>query len=166
MEETEPDVGDAGPLDYVTLAVFWGLATVVFLQFFTRYVLNDSLAWTEEIARYLLIAVTFLGAASAVRRRSHIAVELFHRYAPGGTLRWLLSLIDLISLAFFALLAWRCVELAQRTRQMMVSIDVPKAWLYWGVAGACALMAVFALVAFVQRLRGRVRDDGHRPLTD
>ena len=36
--------------DWVTLAVFWLLAVCVFLQFFTRYVLNDRLAWTEEIA--------------------------------------------------------------------------------------------------------------------
>ena len=61
--------------DWIAFAVFWALAVVVFLQFFTRYVLNNSLGWTEEIARYLLIAVTFIGAAMAMRKRSHIAVE-------------------------------------------------------------------------------------------
>ena len=67
------------------LAVFWALAVVVFLQFFTRYVLNSSLGWTEEIARYLLIVVTFLGSAMAVRKRSHIAVEFCYRYfGPAG----------------------------------------------------------------------------------
>src|SRR6266853_5845385 len=54
--------------DWGTLAVFWILAVVVFYQVFTRYVLNDAAGWTEEIARYLLIAVTFLGGAMAVRR--------------------------------------------------------------------------------------------------
>ena len=165
--EDEPiDVGWAGPLEYLTLAVFWALATVVFLQFFTRYVLNDSIAWTEEIARYLLIAVTFLGAASAVRRRSHIAVELFHRWAPRGLSRAILALVDLMALAFYALLAWRCVELAGRTRQMMVSIDVPKAWLYWGIAACCALMALFAAWTLAQRLRGRGPDAGAGPMVD
>ena len=61
--------------DWLAFALFWGLAIVVFLQFFTRYILNDSLAWTEEIARYLLIGVTFIGAAMAVRKkigRAHV----------------------------------------------------------------------------------------------
>src|SRR5262245_26766549 len=61
--------------DWVVLAVFWVLALVVFHQVFTRYVLNDAAGWTEEIARYLLVAVTFLGAALAVRRNSHIRVD-------------------------------------------------------------------------------------------
>ena len=74
------------------LAVFWGLAVVVFLQFFTRYVLNSSLGWTEEIARYLLIVVTFLGSAMAVRKRSHIAVEFCYRYfGPAGRHRLALA---------------------------------------------------------------------------
>ena len=36
--------------DWLALAIFWIMALCVFLQFFTRYVLNDSYAWTEEIA--------------------------------------------------------------------------------------------------------------------
>ena len=62
--------------------IFWALAAFVFLQFFTRYVLNNSLAWTEEIARYLLIALTFIGAAMAVRKGTHIAVEFLYVYLP------------------------------------------------------------------------------------
>ena len=53
--------------DWVALAIFWIMALCVFLQFFTRYVLNDSYAWTEEIATYCLIGVVFIGAAMCVR---------------------------------------------------------------------------------------------------
>ena len=42
---------------WVALGFFWLLGLTVFYQFFTRYVMNDSAAWTEEIARYLLIGV-------------------------------------------------------------------------------------------------------------
>ena len=68
--------------DWLALAFFWLLAIDVFYQFFTRYVLSDSAGWTEEIARYLLIVVTFVGASMAVRRNTHIHVEFIYRYLP------------------------------------------------------------------------------------
>ena len=68
--------------DWIVLAVFWILAVVVFYQVFTRYVLNDAAGWTEEIARYLLVAVTFLGGAMGVRRNTHIQVDFVYRFLP------------------------------------------------------------------------------------
>jgi TRAP-type C4-dicarboxylate transport system permease small subunit len=41
--------------------------------------MNDSAAWTEEIARYLLICVVFIGMAAAVRTNTNIHVDFFYR---------------------------------------------------------------------------------------
>ena len=49
--------------------LFWALAIIVFLQFFTRYILNDSLSWTEEIARYGLMWLAFIGGAVVTRKK-------------------------------------------------------------------------------------------------
>ena len=68
--------------DWLSLGFFWLLGLCVFYQFFTRYVLNDSAAWTEEIARYLLICTVFVGIASAVRRTRHIHVDFVYRLIP------------------------------------------------------------------------------------
>ena len=57
-------------------------AIVIFYQFFTRYALNDSASWTEEIARYLLICTVFVGAAINVRKNNHIQVDFFYRFLP------------------------------------------------------------------------------------
>ena len=51
VAEDQEVVVEHHPEDWVAFVIFWSLAFIVFLQFFTRYVLNDSLAWTEEIAR-------------------------------------------------------------------------------------------------------------------
>src|SRR5437764_687764 len=50
---------------WISLAFFWVLASDIFYQFFTRYVLNDSASWTEEIARYLLICTVSIAMAGS-----------------------------------------------------------------------------------------------------
>ena len=67
---------------WAALALFWALGATVFYQFFTRYALNDSASWTEEIARYLLIGVVFVGASIGVAKNNHIQVDLLYRYLP------------------------------------------------------------------------------------
>src|SRR5215211_4469180 len=97
IEEGPPvSLSDYAPEDYVALLFFWLLALTVFLQFFTRYVLRNSFAWTEEVARYLLICVTFLGTSMAVRKNSHVQMEFFYRWLPRPLARSLSTLVDLI----------------------------------------------------------------------
>ena len=107
----EVDLKQYGVEDWATLAIFWLMAFAVFLQFFTRYVLNDSFAWTEEIATYCLVAVVFLGAAMCVRLGRHIHVDLLFRYLPARVARALAIMIDAIRTAFLRLRGLSGVEL-------------------------------------------------------
>src|SRR3954454_22223879 len=130
-----------GPEEVVTFSLFWVLTTVVFLQFFTRYVLNDSLTWTEEVARYLLIVITFIGAGIAVRRNSHIYVEMLYRYMP-RRLAWALgTAVDLGRIGLFGLMAYLCTRLAdkmgfQQMNLINMSISVIYCIVAIGLAGA------------------------------
>ena len=72
---------------WLALAFFWALGLTVFYQFITRYVFNDSAAWTEEIARYLLIATVFVGAVIGVAKNNHIQVDFFFRFMPPAVAR-------------------------------------------------------------------------------
>jgi TRAP-type C4-dicarboxylate transport system permease small subunit len=167
--EDEPvDLRDIRPEDGLVLAVFWGLAVVVFLQFFTRYVLNSSLGWTEEIARYLLIVVTFLGSAMAVRKHSHIAVEFCYRYfGPAGRHRLALA-VDAACLAFYGFAAWLTGDLALRTRQLMSSVDLSKSLIYWAVCLALVGMTFYAARNLARRWRSPPSDEDlpHSRLVD
>ncbi|MFT3718911.1 TRAP transporter small permease [Pseudorhodoferax sp.] len=100
---------------WVALLLFWLLGATVLYQFVTRYVLNDSAAWTEEVARYMLIGVVFIGAAIGVRKNNHIQVDFFYRHMPAAMGRWLSRLVDVVRTAFF-------VAAAVMTVQMMLKI--------------------------------------------
>src|SRR2546427_12613556 len=87
---------------WIAFGFFWVLAIDIFYQFFTRYVLNDSASWTEEIARYFLICVVFVGMAASVRTDRHIHVDLVYRFLPKTVGRAMSTLVDVIRIMFFA----------------------------------------------------------------
>ena len=130
------------PEDWLAFVIFWSLAFIVFLQFFTRYVLNDSLSWTEEIARYGLMWVVFIGGAMGTRRNTHIAVELLSNVMKPGLLRAaLLAFVDFVKLAFLGLLAFVSWTITERMHfQRMTVFDLPMSYVYAGVAFGCFLM--------------------------
>jgi TRAP-type C4-dicarboxylate transport system permease small subunit len=122
-------------------------------------VLNSSLGWTEEIARYLLIGVTFIGSAMAARKRSHIAVEYFYRLLdPVGRHRLALA-VDVICLSFYGAAAWITAQLALRTRQFMASVDLPKSLIYWAVCLGFVGMTLYAARNLWHRWRSPPSDE-------
>lgn len=62
----------------VLLAIF----VMIIFQVFTRYVLNMPLSWSEELARLMVVWLTFLGAGFVASRNAHIAVDLLAVYLP------------------------------------------------------------------------------------
>ncbi|MGQ7248981.1 TRAP transporter small permease [Halomonas sp. V046] len=150
--------GDYAVEDYVTLVVFWLLALDVFVQFFSRYVLGNSIAWTEEIARYLLVSVGFLGSAMAARKGSHIAVEFFYRYLSDGVARAMSTLVDVVRILFMGVMTWITWQLAERTNSMMVSVDLPKSLLYYVVMLGFALMLVRSIQSAIGHWRTKTSE--------
>jgi TRAP-type C4-dicarboxylate transport system permease small subunit len=142
--EDEEVVIEHHPEDWIAFVIFWSLAFIVFLQFFTRYVLNDSLAWTEEIARYGLMWIVFIGGIMVTRRNSHIAVELLSNVMKPGPLRAaLLAFVDFVKLAFIGLLAYLSITITERMHlQRMTVFDLPMSYVYGGVAFGCIFMFV------------------------
>lgn len=155
-EEATPkvDLGIYALEDWVALAIFWVMALAVFLQFFTRYVLNDSYAWTEEIATYCLIGVVFIGASMCVRLSRHIQVDLIYRYLPHVVARTLSTLIDLIRIVFFGYavkLVWVYIQIIGD--ETMTTISFPKNYVYYAVLLGFALMFARSLQVALQHLR-------------
>jgi TRAP-type C4-dicarboxylate transport system permease small subunit len=118
--------------DWVCFGFFWVMSALVFLQFFTRYVMNDSFAWTEELAVYCLIPVVFIGAAMCVRRSRHIQVNILYRYLPARAGRVLSTLVDAAVVVFFGYVAWLVARYALAVNnEPMTTIDWNKSHVYW-----------------------------------
>ncbi len=130
----------------VVVAIFWMLATIVFAQFVMRYGFGSSIIWSEEIARTLLIVVTFLGCAIATRRNTNISIEVLFSYIPRSIGRILVTCIDFAKIILCASLTHMGYTLTITTRQKLTSIDVSKSWLYGTVTTFLALMTIYAVI--------------------
>jgi TRAP-type C4-dicarboxylate transport system permease small subunit len=132
VHDEEVVLSDTIAEGWVALGIFWLLALTVFYQFITRYVLNDSAAWTEEIARYLLIGVVFVGATIGVAKNAQIQVDFFYRHMPAAVGRWLSRAVDVLRIAFFiaaVVLTWQMMlKLGSNTR--MTIVDAPMNLVY------------------------------------
>jgi TRAP-type C4-dicarboxylate transport system permease small subunit len=157
--EARTDLSDLRPDDAIVFVLFWALFVTVFLQFFTRYVLNDSMVWTAERARDCLVGITFIGSAMAMRKGSHIAVEAGLKVMPRRLRHWVMAAIDFLVFGFGLFMAWTAAELARNTRQAMSSIDVPKSGLYWVVCAAFVGISIYAGLRVRKRLRGELSDE-------
>ncbi|MDH5540829.1 MAG: TRAP transporter small permease, partial [Rhizobacter sp.] len=134
--DEEVDLSSTTPEAWIALLFFWALGLTVFYQFFTRYVLNDSAAWTEEIARYLLVCTVFVGAAIGVAKNNHIQVDLLYRYLPRWLDRSMALTVDALRIAFFAaatVLTWQMMQ--KLGNYKMTVIDLPMNLVY----GICML---------------------------
>lgn len=139
--------------DIPAFLLFWVLALTVFVQFFTRYVLNDSLSWTEEIARYLLIALTFIGSITVARKAAHIKVIFFYRFLPLPAVRIIVVLVHLVSAVFFGYMGWITFKFIERAgSQLMVSVDISKKLVFWPIAFSFGLMLIYELICAFQML--------------
>jgi len=140
--------------DWICLGFFWAMAGLVFLQFFSRYVLNDSFAWTEELAVYCLMPVVFIGSSMCVRRVRHIQVNLVYRWLPVPVGRALSTAVDIAALAFYAYAGWLVARYALAVNnEPMTTIDWNKSHVYWLAFAGFALMTLRAAQVAVENWR-------------
>jgi len=156
FEDAPPDVDyrTYAPEDWLTFFAFWLMTLAVSAQFFTRYVLNDSFTWTEEVAIYFNVVVVFLGSALCVRLDRHIQVDFLYRYLPVSIGRALATIVDLIRicfLAFLSFLTWRFIGIVGN--DTMATIEIPKTIPYYGALFGMVLMTLRSIQVAINNFR-------------
>ncbi|MDD5014344.1 MAG: TRAP transporter small permease [Atribacterota bacterium] len=87
-------------LKYILVFTFVLLIITVLLQVFSRYVLTVTIPWTEDGARLILIVMTFLGTAVALRDNEHIAITFLFKRIPTKYKNYVSIFFNLIILFF------------------------------------------------------------------
>lgn len=145
----------------VVFAGMAGLTVVITLQIVSR-VFFTSMSWTEEVARFLLIWVSFLGAALAYQQGRHIAVTLLRDSLP-PTLRRIVSgaamLVAIVFLLTLTEIGWQYMNM--QSFQKSPSLRVSMTYVYAVMPLSTLLMAALSGIDVIRLLAGVPMREAH-----
>lgn len=145
-----------GLIRWVLAALLVGMTVCTLWQVIVRFLLgafdiNVSAPWTEELARYMMIWVIFLGAAVACRKAQLISLDIVVHSVPQRLGRGLRYLSLLICFAFFGLmfnLGMQFLEFGAIESSPVLSL--PKNWVYVSMPIGFALMILNTVALMVE----------------
>lgn len=134
---------------WALVALLGAMALIVFTNVTMRYLTNYSLTWGEEVARYLMIWMTFLGAGMALRIGGLVAIGNFQEMLGTRAQRVLRALILLMLLVFFVVMIWMGIDYMERARfQVTPATRVSFSYIYAAMPiGFTLLIIHMALIA-------------------
>ncbi len=139
------------------------MALIIFANVVLRYTTSVSIEWAEEVARYLMVWLTFLGAGPVLRYGGHIAVDNLQDSLPPRAALALRGLIVVVLFAFFGFMVWCGVLYLERVRfQMTPTTQVSMAWVYAAMpVGGLLLILHLALIVKGYLKSRSFAADGH-----
>lgn len=140
----------------VCIALATVLFVIVVVAVVARYVFGQAVSWTEEVPRYLLIWVSFLGAAACVAKREHVGFDIIFNALPRRIRRVLGAAIGLLIFGFgWIVLRYGIVFVREFGSDLMETIPFKNYWYYVAMPVSGALLMLFALKTVVDSLRGQ-----------
>ncbi len=141
--------------EITTTILLGAMIFVLLLQIIFRYVLNSPLTWSEELARYLYVWVTFMGAGYCVYKHMHIEMTMFFDMLPPAVQKVLQVLVNLFSAACYAYIIPAGIRFAiSQNRIPSVSLPIKMSLLWAAIPLGCSLLVISLLIETYYLIRG------------
>lgn len=139
---------------WLSVFTLGGMTIAIFIQVICRYALRSSLAWSEELSRFLFIWMTFIAGYVGARQGKHIGVEALQNALPRVPSIVLKFLSNIICTAFFFVVAY-CTWLAwpKLMRQVSPALGLPIAYVYLCMIVGSLFMGLWYMVVAVKSVQ-------------
>ncbi|HEV7915348.1 MAG TPA: TRAP transporter small permease [Albitalea sp.] len=148
---------------WVLIVMLAAMALIIFANVALRYLTDQSIEWAEEVARHLMIWLTFVGAGPVLRYGGHIAVDNLQDGLPRAAAIGLRVLISVLRLGFFGFMVWYGTLYVLRAQyQTTAATQISFAYVYAAMPIGGVLLIVHWLLIVRDYLRARVfASDAH-----
>jgi TRAP-type C4-dicarboxylate transport system permease small subunit len=141
---------------HLACACLAALGAVVIYGVVLRYVFNASQPYVEQVALLMVISVAMFGAAAGARESGHIGLDSAVQLLPAKAQAVVHALVELLILAFAALLLWGSVHMATSTwRDTIPTLGISEAFRYLPPVMAAVLIAIFSIEHLATRFLKR-----------
>lgn len=147
-------------VEYLLFTLGFSMTALVAVQVFCRYVLNESLFWSEELSRFFLVWLTFLGASCAYYHKVNPGVDFLY-IKMSASLQKISSLAThLVSIVLFLVMIIYGYQFAYFVRlQISPALQIPK-WIVLSIVPISGAILLFHAVTFlITELKGDSGDD-------
>lgn len=135
----------------LVLDVLWGV--------FTRYLLDSPSRWTEEVATFLLVWVSFLGAAVTFDRQEHLGVDYFVKKLDSAAQLILKIVVQFVVLAFVGAAmiygGYVLVSETLKAGQLTPALEIKMGYVYLAVPVSGLFIMLSCLERIVELLTGQ-----------
>jgi TRAP-type C4-dicarboxylate transport system permease small subunit len=131
---------------WALIVILAAMAIMVFANVALRFTTDHSILWVEEVSRYLMIWLTFLGSGLVLRYGAHIGIDTLQERFPGAAPA-VRVIIFVLLLGFFAAMVWLGVRYSMLTwGQTTPVLGIPIGAVYLAMPIGFALTIVHLLL--------------------
>jgi len=122
------------------------LAILLSVSVFYRYVLNDSIYWSGEVARYMLAYVVFLGATIAHKHKEHIRIDMVFSYLSHANKKNTEIAIAILFIFFWGIVLAGCIKLFPLfMMQKTATLEIPYAYAFAGLPISAIIWIIYCI---------------------
>lgn len=138
-------------LDGVTVLCMGMILILVVAQVVLRYVFNSPLTWSEELAVYIMVWMTFIGSVICMRDNEHIEVTILVDYLPHGLRRAAILFSRLASVIFLLVVMYYGTELVLENRSVTSAANKLNMGLVYSILPICSLGMLYYVIRSILR---------------
>ena len=142
--------------EFFIIPLIFAMSIIIFIQVICRYVFQNSLTWSEELARYMFVWLVYFSVSFTARREKHIRIDAAINLYPKKLRPYVEILSEIIVLAFSIFIAVTGVTVYHKiawSGQMSPAIRIPKQFVYAAPMVGMALTAIRQLQCIVKRVK-------------
>ena len=143
-------------LRWTTVVLLVLMVIIVFANVVSRYYLHVSLAWSEEVARFMLVWLVFIGSFLAYIHDEHLGLDILVAKLPPGLRRGLAIFTNLLIIfALYAVMEGGYLLMRDNFDWLSSAAEIPQGYVYFIVPFTCGLMLLQAVLKTYYLLRGK-----------
>jgi len=135
----------------ISVLFFIVMTLIVWVQIFYRFILGGGIAWSEEIAKYMMVWMALLGSSMLLREGRHIAINYF--ISKFSFLRYILMFHAILSSVLFVLLIYYGIDYAAfGFKSISPASGISKFWPYLSIPVGAGFLLIQAFTRFIHLL--------------